>query len=205
MRIVVCERKSGSGPFVLIVRLNRIFETAGLTHNRKCSVAERHQLGESARLKQRRHEESIRGCINLVRQFIGITNLSRNLIAVFPRKIPEHVLVPLFSGTENDDLHCILAELIHHIGDEIKALLIRQPRDNADHHAFFILLEPELLLQRGLVLYLLLAEIDRIVRRRNILVDIRTEDIIVDAVEYAAKIPRAGTEQAIQTLPVESA
>ena len=66
MRIVVCEAESSSCSLVLIVRLYGVFEAAGLADNRKGSVAEAHELGESAWLKQGRHQEGIAGCIDLV-------------------------------------------------------------------------------------------------------------------------------------------
>ena len=66
MRIVVCEAESSSCSLVLIVRLYGVFEAAGLADDRKGYVAEAHELGEYAWLKQGRHQEGIAGCIDLV-------------------------------------------------------------------------------------------------------------------------------------------
>ena len=66
MCIVVCEGKAGSCAFIFIIRLYGVLETSCLADDRYRSVAQSHQLAETARLKERRHEKGITGSIDLV-------------------------------------------------------------------------------------------------------------------------------------------
>ena len=73
--------------------------------------------------------------------------------------MPEHVFILLLSGSQRHDLDRILAQLVHHIGYQVKSLLICQSGYNAYHHHLIILLQPQFLLESQLVLYLLSPEI----------------------------------------------
>ena len=66
-----------------------------------------------------------------------------------------HILLPRFPVLQSV-LHP--AELIHHIINQIKSLLIGQSGHNTEHHHLRILVQSKLLLQRQLVGNLVLAE-----------------------------------------------
>ena len=70
MSIVITEAESRTCLLIFIIRLNRVFQASGLPDNGKSSVAQAHKLAEAAGFKQRRHQESITGCVNLMRKFI---------------------------------------------------------------------------------------------------------------------------------------
>ena len=126
MRIVVCKAEACTGALVLIVWDDRILQSARLTHDRHRTIAQTHQLGESARLKQRRHQECITGCIDLVGHRLGIINVRGYLARILPCKVTEHIFVFFFTGTKRNDLNIVLAHFVHHVGYEIEALLIRK-------------------------------------------------------------------------------
>ena len=70
----------------------------------------------------------------------------------FPGKVTEHILIPLLAGSQNHDLQIQLAHLIHHIGNQVKALLIRQAGHNADHELSVVLFKAQFSLERRLFL-----------------------------------------------------
>ena len=204
VRVIVRERKAGARVLVLVVRLDRILETAGLANDRQRAVAQGHQLAESAGLEQRRHQERVGRCVDLVGQLIRVIDVRGDLVVVFPVKIPEHVLVSLFAGTQHNNLDRVEGEhLLQDIGDQIEALLIRQTGYDADHEALLILLEAKLLLQCYLVLDLVPAEVVDRVRLEDLLVVVRAEVRVIDSVQDPAQVMRTRVHKAVETFAVE--
>jgi hypothetical protein len=39
----------------------------------------------------------------------------------------EHIFITLLAGTQNNQLNTVLAQLVHNIGDQVKALLVGKP------------------------------------------------------------------------------
>ena len=60
---------------ILIVRLHCILETARFSHDRHRAIAHGNELCQSAGLKQRRHEQSVRTCIDLMCPALVIHNI----------------------------------------------------------------------------------------------------------------------------------
>ena len=116
---------------------------------------------------------------------------------VFPVKMAEHVLILLLARAKHNDLHIILAQLIHNISDQVKSLLPGQSGHNADHHGLFILIQSKLLLQGTLVFHLLLTEISRIVLEIYVFIRLRIELFVINTVHNAAQISRSGAKQTV--------
>ena len=111
----------------------------------------------------------------------------------------EHILIFCFPGSQYYNLYCILAELIHHIINQIKSLLIGQSGHNTEHHHLRILVQSKLLLQRQLVGNLVLAEcIDRktfcdpCILKWTVL-------IIIQSIYNSTKVIGSCTHQTIET------
>ena len=101
---------------------------------------------------------------------------------VLPVIVTEHILILLISGSENDQLHIITAQLIHHTLDQIKTLLIGQTGNDTDRKLLLINRKSKLFLKSALILYLLLAEILCIVALCDQGIGLRIELIVIDAV-----------------------
>ena len=119
-------------------------------------------------------------------QGLGIENIRGHLALVLPREVAEHVLVALLAGSQNYELHLILAHLIHHVGNQIEALLVCQTGYDSDHHLLRIHVKAQLLLESRLILYLLLAEIHRVVIVGQEFIRLRIVLVVIDAVHDSA-------------------
>ena len=201
--IVIGEAETGAGIVIFVVRLYRILQAARLPHDGDGAVAQGHQLAQAAGFKQGRHQECVAGRVNLVGQRVRVINVGGHLVAVLPVKVAEHILVALLAGPQYHQLDVVLAEFVHDIGNQVEALLVREPGDHADHHLLVVLGKPQLLLQRVLILHLLLAEVDGVVRIGDMFVRLRIEIRVVDAVDNAAQAVAPGPQQAVQSLAVE--
>ena len=115
----------------------------------------------------------------------------------------EHILVPLFSGSQHNQLDIVLAHLVQDTLDQIEALLVSQPGNNTNHKLPVILRQSQFFLQRPFVLYLLLTEILSIVLLDNVRIRLRIEIIVINAVHNAAQAVRARPHQAIQSFAVK--
>ena len=65
-------------------------------------------------------------------QLFGIINLCGNLAVIFPCKMAKHVFITFFTGTQYDNLDIILTQLIHHVCNQIEALLVSQSGYDTD-------------------------------------------------------------------------
>ena len=117
--------------------------------------------------------------------------------------MPEHILITLFAGSQHNELDVVLTEFIHHIGNQVKALLIRQTGNHADHHGPVVLIQSKIGLQRTFILDLFLPEVHRIEGTGDERIGLRIVFIIIDAVHNASQIAASGAHQTVQSLPVE--
>ncbi len=108
----------------------------------------------------------------------------------------EHILVPLFSGSQHNQLDIVLAYFVQDTLDQIEALLVSQPGNNTDHKLPVVLGQSQFFLQSPFVLYLLLTEILSIVLLDNVRIRLRIEIIVINAVHNAAQAVRARPHQA---------
>ena len=182
MGIVVGKAEAGAGALKFIIRLYRILQAARLTDNRKRPVAQAHKLAESAGLKEGRHQERVAGSVNLMGHGLGIEDIRGNLSRIFPGKMPEHILIFLIACAQDHKLNILLAHLFHHVGDQVKALLIRQAGYNSDHELLIVLFKTRLLLQRAFVLNLFLTEILRGIGLGDKGIRLRIVLVVVNAV-----------------------
>ncbi len=133
---------------------------------------------------------------------LGVENICGHFALVFPGKMAEHILIPLLPGSQHYKLHRILAQLIHHISDEIKTFLVCKAGNNSNHHLLGIHLQPEFLLQSQFVLYLFLAEIHCIVISEQEFVRLGIVLMVINSVYNAPKGIGAGTHKPVQMLSV---
>ena len=136
-------------------------------------------------------------------QLIGIVNVRGNLSGVLPRKMAEHVLILWISCSQYHDLHRVLAELVHHIINQVKPLLVCQTGYNTDHHHMGILIQLKLLLKGQLIHLLQLTEILNIEVLCDPVVCLRIPVRIVQSVDNTAEIIGPRVHQAVQRFSVE--
>ena len=109
----------------------------------------------------------------------------------------EHVLILLLAGPQHHDLYIVLTKLIHHISDQVEALLVCQAGYDSDHHRLVILVQSQLRLQGTFVLHFLLTEVHRIVIKLDIRIYFRTEIRVIHPVDDTAQIRRPRTHEAV--------
>ena len=122
---------------------------------------------------------------------------------IFPVEVTEHILITLFTCSKNNDLHCILAEFIHHIGDQVKALLVCQTGNDTNEHCIRILIESEITLELDLVFDFFFAEVLCVVFLGDTGICLRIEYIVINSINDTTEIMRSRTEKSIQTLSIE--
>ena len=122
---------------------------------------------------------------------------------IFPVKMTEHILIAFVTGSECHDLHCILTQLIHHISDQVKSLLVCQTGYDSDHHGFRVLFQSQILLKLDLIFHFFLTEGCRIVCLGDIWVCFRVKFIVINTIYNTAQVIGTCTHQTVQTLSVE--
>ena len=122
---------------------------------------------------------------------------------IFPLEVTEQVLITLLTGSKNNKLCILGTDLLDHIIDQIKALLICQSGNNTDHECLVILIKTQLLLKTSLVFDLFLAEVLCIVIGIDQRICLRIILIIVETVYNTTQTVAAGTHQPIQMLAVK--
>ena len=115
----------------------------------------------------------------------------------------EHVFISLITGSQCHNLNCILAELIHHISDQVKSLLICKTGNDSDHHYFRILLQSQFSLELNLILHFFLTEGCGIIILCNTGICLRIENIVINSVYNTSETVGTGTHQSVQTFSVE--
>ena len=115
----------------------------------------------------------------------------------------EHVLIFRITGSENDELNGILADLVHHVSDQVETLLVGQAGYNSDHHYLRINFESKLFLKRGFILLFLLSEILCVIILNDKRICFRVVNVIINAVDDTPQIVRTGAHQAVKALSVK--
>ena len=115
----------------------------------------------------------------------------------------KHVFITFFTGTKYDNLDIILTQLIHHVCNQIEALLVSQSGYDTDQHRLVILLQPHIRLQGTFILNLLFPEVHCIITVRDVRICLRIERIIVNTVQNTTQVIRTCTEQSVQTFAIK--
>ena len=114
----------------------------------------------------------------------------------------EHVFILLIAGSEYGKLNRILTELIHHIRDQVKTLLVCQSGNDTDQHGLRVNIQPEIGLQCRLVSDFLLPESPGVIILVNQRIRRRVESDIVNAVHDTAEVMLPRAHQAVKALAV---
>ena len=117
---------------------------------------------------------------------------------VFPVKVAEHILITFLTGTKNNDLNCILAQLIHDVSDQVKSFLVCKTGYDTDHHGLRILLKSKIFLKLDLVLDLLFTEILGIVISGDVRICLRIKFIVINTIYNTAQAVGSRIEKTIQ-------
>ena len=115
----------------------------------------------------------------------------------------EHVLVLRVSCSQYHNLYRILAELVHHIINQVKSFLVCQTGYNTDHHHMGILIQPKFFLKSQFVHRLQLPEIINCEILCDPAVSLRIPVRIVQSVDNTAKIIGPCIHQAVQRFTVK--
>src|ERR1035437_7877384 len=100
-----------------------------------------------------------------------------------PEMVPD---ATVRAGSQEHELAAVLQAVMDGVGDERHALLLIQPADVADDGPERIP-QPKPLPQRLLVLVLVVERVDAVLTR-DMAVDLRVPDLVIDAIEDAAKL-----------------
>ena len=122
---------------------------------------------------------------------------------IFPVKVTEHVFIALVPCSKHDNLHCILAQFVHNIGDQVKSLLVSQTGNDADKHCFRIFVKPEISLKLEFIFYLFLAESLGIICLGDVLVCLLIEYVVVNSVDDSSQAVGTCLKKTFQTFAVE--
>ena len=125
MGIVIGKGEACSLSFIFVVGLYRILQASGFPDNGNRAVAKGNQLGKTAGLKERWHQQGITACIDFMALLFRIVNLGRNLLGVLPCVMTEEVLIAVLACTQNHKLNLILADFIKNSYQKIQTLLVR--------------------------------------------------------------------------------
>ena len=94
----------------------------------------------------------------------------------------EHIFIAQIPGTDNDKLRKIVCNIIHHIVDQIKSLLVRQTGNQANHILLLVFDKAQFLLQSGFIDRFFLTEIVFVVIGIYFRIGLRIVHAIVNAV-----------------------
>ena len=95
----------------------------------------------------------------------------------------KHVFITFFTGTQYDNLDIILTQLIHHVCNQIEALLVSQSGYDTDHHTVRISLQSEFFLQRHFIFHFLLAEVFDRVSSCNVGICCRIKITVINTID----------------------
>ena len=116
--------------------------------------------------------------------------------------MPEHILIPLVSGTNHHKLGIIIHDLLHHFCNQVETLLIRQAGNETDDHLILIYRQAQCFLQGSLVGRFALLKIFDGIMIRDLRIGLRIPDIIIDTIDNSSKIHMSCGQQAIHSLAV---
>ncbi len=116
----------------------------------------------------------------------------------------EHIFISYVACSDDNKLCKVVCNIIHHIIDQIQALLIRQARNQSDHIFLLINGKSQILLELRFVHILLLTPVARIVIAVYFRICRRVIDIVIDAVYNALHIKVTSGKQTFQSFSVLS-
>ena len=203
MSVIVCKAEACACVVKDVVGINCVLKAACLSDYRHCAVAKSHKLRKAAGLKQRRHKESIAGSVYLVCHLFAVVDVCRYLVRVLACKVAEHILILIITCTEDYYLHVLLADILHHISDKVKALLVGKTADYTHKEAVVIKLQAKLCLESTLVVYLLFEDCLLVVFLVYHHILRRVELVIVDTVDDTTKVMLSCSHKPVKALAEE--
>src|ERR1039458_6118076 len=168
---------------------HRVRQAARRAHDGHGAVLETDHLGQAARLEQARDDDHFRPGIDrggevLVEAKLEVTV---GVVVVMLLEVPE--MVPdaaVRAGSQEHELAAVLQAVMDGVGDERHAFLLIQPANVTDDGPERIP-QPEPLPQRLLVLVLVVEAVDA-VSARDMPVNFRVPDLVINAIENAAHL-----------------
>ncbi len=177
------------GPLGVVGVEHGVRQAARRAHDGHGAVLESDHLGQAARLEQAGDDDHFRPGIDQVGEFLVEAKLevTVGVVVVMLLEVPE--MVPdaaVRAGSQQHELAAVLQAVMDGVGDERHAFLLIQPADVADDGLEHIP-QPEPLPQRLLVLVLVVEGVDAVLAR-DVAVDFRVPDLVIDAIEDAADL-----------------
>ena len=115
----------------------------------------------------------------------------------------EHVLVALLAGSKDHKLYGILAHLIHHIADEVEALLIGQTGYDTNHHGLWIFLKSKVFLKLNFIFYLFFSECSCVICLCDIWICLRVEYVIINTIYDSSQAVSPCAHKTIQFFTIK--
>ncbi len=187
------------GPLRVVGVEHGVRQAAGRAHDGHGAVLERDHLGQAARLEQAGHHDHLRAGIDQVGEFLVEAQLevAVGVVVVMLLEVPE--MLPdaaIRAGSQQHELRAVLQAVMDGVGDERHAFLLVQPADVADDGLERIP-QPEPLPQRLLVLVFVVERVDAVLAR-DVAVDLRVPDLVINAIEDAADLAAMNLEGVAQ-------
>src|SRR5207248_11227002 len=101
------------------------------------TIAQRDQLPQAARLEGARHKKEVRPCIDTVGEG-DVEADTRTHVTSVHGKLTEHLLVARVPGAQHHELQRQFSQFSGDLCNEIEALLIDKPADDAYHRHIWI-------------------------------------------------------------------
>ena len=132
-----------------------------------------------------------------MRTLIGIVNVRRYTVRIFPCKMAEQIFILFFSGTNYHKLCIFCTDFFDYIVNQIKALLVSQSRHNTNHKLLIILWKTKFFLKAALIFNFFFAECSCIIICINKWILCRIILIVVKAIHNSGQTPWLRINQAI--------
>ena len=199
LRLIIREGKAVAHAVKILVGAHGVLEPARFVDDWNRSVAHRHHLRKSARLKPRRHQVHIRAGKDRARHRLivvaGEAELSGPLLTR-PVEILDIFLVAL---TKDDELHAHIHQLRQNLANQLNALLLDQTRDARQQRPLALLIESKQALNLPLAARLARHILDgKMVRDERVMR--RIVMIRVDAVQDAVQLGVDDIDHALQAM-----
>ena len=202
VRVDVAERKTVAAPVKFIIGSDRIAQATGFPYDGQGAVAHGQHLREPAGLKDRGHEQEIRGCIELARQGFIELDERAHFIRMALLYMAKTIFVAGFPCTDDHQLQGHGQNFVGHIEQEVDAFLIGKAADHAEQRKFRIDLQAKLSLQSCFIGRFAFAPVFQSVIFTERTVGRGVVAEAVDPVQDTADFPALCAEDAIQPFPV---
>jgi hypothetical protein len=185
MRREVVEHEARALAGARIERCDGVGEPARIAHDRRRPVALRVHLVQAAGLVQRGHEEEVHAGLDHVRELLVEALPQHGAARELVPELAQEALVARVAVPERDEARIARREHARQGAlEQLDALLVREPRDDAERRRVGRVRKADRLEQRLLVL-LLAVEAPVGIARRQVRVGARVPHVLVDAVEDA--------------------